>query len=790
MARPFRYLVALVIVGVLSGGVPARAARALLDLHKWDGYFALFAPDSSVPWKSASVRLDTYSSAPVEFAAYAVDPLDVIVAGANARPRVVATKHLTPVARWQFTPPAGYHFESSQVNVPLGSREGFFIIEARRNNVAEQVWINRTRVGLLSKESPGELVLYGADLGTGHALANMRVSFVVNNRFDVRATDSHGTVAWRDRTRPVFAMAQWGQSRAFLSLLPSAPMPSSVAGVMVDAPSVRAGERIRVVGFARTRAGTSLRAATGEVRIAMRLRGAEIAQAHARFDESGSFAAELPVPRNVQSGEYALIATAGAATAGTTMHVDADAGGLSLHVDAECSALCNPDADVPVIVRATRDGAPAANVSIHLRAVRSPHLEIGAPRASSWGTTMVLDQTLQTGADGTARTVLAHPSDGLASTYGLEVESGAATAAGRVAVPTSTLALRIDAPATPLSAGSPVAFSILGENSSDGRAAAGTPVRVQLVHGASIAEQTIMLDEHGSAHGSFSSAPLGTNLLIARANSGASQSIDAQEVQIVPQAAADPLQTRSQDVHIALDKPAYRSGERIAVNAQSPGSAGDALLTYETSQGCDVAVAPVHAGKAVGTFAAHNAVGSIQIGAAFVHDGALAWSSADVDLDAPGRPRAAILRTDARAYAPGSTATVSLSDQGARTVVVRLLAGTPGGAARFDDAPDLLAAGQTASQDTAAPQGGWHAWVDATATRALSFGFDRRAGAPPAQLSIAPADSRSLFWEVTREHPASFQIPMPQARGQYTISVLEFSDDGRVGAASSSVVVK
>ena len=790
MARPIRCLLALLILGGLSGGVPARAARALLDMHKWDGYFALFAPDSSVPWKSASVRLDTYSSAPLEFAAYAVDPLDVIVAGANARPRVVATAHLKPVARWQFTPPTGYHYESSQVQVPLGSREGFFIIEARRNNVAEQVWINRSRIGMLSKESPGELLLYGADLGTGRALPNMRVSFVVNNRFDVRATDNHGTLAWRDRTRPVFALAQWGESRTFLSLLPSAPTPSSVAGVMVDSASVHAGENLRVVGFARTRAGTHLRAASGDVRITMRLQGAEIAQTRARLDEGGSFATELPVPRSARSGDYAIIATAGPSTAGTTVHVDADAGGLSLHVEAECGAACNPDADVPVVIRAMRDGAPAPGVSVHLRAVRSPHLEIGAPRTNAWGTTLVLDQALQTGADGVARTVIAHPSDGLASTYGLQAESSAATAAGRVSVPTSNVALRIDASASELSAGSSVPFSVYGENLTDGRPASGTQVRVQLVHGASIAEQTLTLDDHGSARGNFSSAALGTNLLIARASGGPSQSVDAQEVQIVPQAAADPLQTRSQDVQISYDKAAYRIGERIAVNAQSPGSAGDALLTYETSQGCDVAVVPVRDGRAGAMFAARNAIGSVQIGAAFVRDGALAWSSSNVALDAPGRPQFAALRTDAHEYAPGSTATVSVADPGARTVVVRLLAGTPGGAARFDGAPDLLDVGQTASQDTAAPQRGWHAWVDATATRAPSFGFDRRESAPPAQLSIAQADARSLFWEVTREHPASFQIPMPQTRGQYTISVLEFADDGRVGAASSSVIVR
>ena len=47
--------------------LPVRAERPIVDLHRLDAYFALFAGDSNVPWKAATVRLDTYSSAPVQF---------------------------------------------------------------------------------------------------------------------------------------------------------------------------------------------------------------------------------------------------------------------------------------------------------------------------------------------------------------------------------------------------------------------------------------------------------------------------------------------------------------------------------------------------------------------------------------------------------------------------------------------------------------------------------------------------------------------------------------------------
>src|SRR5665213_878517 len=91
------------------------AARPIADAHSLDAYFALFAPDSNVPWKPATVRLETYTSAPVDLTVYAVDPSDVLTAGGNARPRAVNTARLHLLAHWQFTPPGGFQFQSNEV---------------------------------------------------------------------------------------------------------------------------------------------------------------------------------------------------------------------------------------------------------------------------------------------------------------------------------------------------------------------------------------------------------------------------------------------------------------------------------------------------------------------------------------------------------------------------------------------------------------------------------------------------------------------------------------------------
>src|SRR5579884_415826 len=340
MHRRSRFVVFGLALAFIAAALPARAARPLLDYHRLDAYFALYARDANVPWKPTTVRLDTYTSAPVELAVYQVDPADVIVAGSTTRPRAIDTNRLKAVARWQYTPPGGYRFQSNDVTVPLGSREGFFVVEARRANVGEQVWINRTRIGLLTKETPGGITVYGADLGSGNPLARMRVSFIAGGRFVDRYTDRNGLVTWRTSPRPVFAMAQWGGSSAFVSFLPQAPLPATIVGVKTASAVVHAGDDVQVVGFARSRSGSRLRASNGTASITLRSPYGLAAQTSVRLDAAGAFAAPLRVPQSSRAGEYTVIATVNGATAGTALHVDANAGGLSLSVSPQCEGTC------------------------------------------------------------------------------------------------------------------------------------------------------------------------------------------------------------------------------------------------------------------------------------------------------------------------------------------------------------------------------------------------------------------------------------------------------------------
>jgi hypothetical protein len=780
----FQRVAALTLL-LAFASIPALAERPIVDLHRLDAYFALFASDSNVPWKSTTVRLDTYSSAPVRFTVYQVDPADVITAGSNERPRAIDTRGRRATSSFSFTPPGGYEFQSNEVDVQLGSREGFFVVEARRGDVGEQVWINRTRVGLVSKETPNELVLYGTDLGSGRGLPKMRVQVLVNGALVTSATDDHGILRWGRQSRPVFALAQWGDSYAFLSLLPQAPLPATIVAIRSDSAVVHAGDTVRLAGFARTRQGSVLRATTGSATVSLRLGATLAGQQTVSLDAAGAFSASIPVPADAPAGDYAALAQVDGGVGGATVHVDANAGGLSLEVSAQCSP-CDARADVPLLVKSSRGDA-----IVHVKVVRSPHVYVGyVPNGIPWATTTWVDQTVRTGADGTATVSIPHPNDELGSTYGVRVDSGGATADTRFVVPTSRAAIRIVLDREEQTLGTPVGFDVYANDVGSGKPLAGATVTAQLVHGNAVSEQKLNLDGDGHARGSFSSPPLGTNLIFARVDSGG-VAMDAAQVQIETQAGAVAAESGSANVRIDLDKPTYASDDTVAVQAGAPGSAGDALITLESALGAQASVTPVADGRASAHLRAADATGELRIGAAFVRDGAIEWTTVPLGLDAPGRPVTRSLALEHPDFSPGESANVSFRDAaaGGATMVVRISRGAPSGSALFDTAPGLLAIGLAATQ-TSAPDGvTWHPWVDSTGDHAQVLGFVRRTQ-PPQEVSLAEAATQDVSWSVQRATAGVVAVQMPAASGRYTLSVLEISDDGRVSAASSSITVR
>jgi hypothetical protein len=774
--------------------LPASAARPLLDSGKWDNYFAVFARNANVPWKPITLRLDTYSGAGVDFAAYDVDPSDVLVAGANAQPRPLDTSHLTPVARWRFTPPPGLTFASNDVDVPLQNREGFFVIEARRGTAVQQVWLNITRVGMVTKESPAGSFVYGADLGTGKAFAGMRVTYLIGTHFTYDQTDKRGISRVPDHA--VFALAEWGRSKSFVSLLPQSPLPAGVLGVRVDRASVIAGESVRLVGFARRRDGSDYRPSTGDVALKVVAGGQTLATGTATLDAAGAFSAELALPATAPAGDAAILASTPNASGGATIHIDG-VGGVALAIAAPCSMACAPSAPIPITVTAKRNGVPVAGEPVRLRIVRSPHVqppEDGAATAT-WGTTTIVDTTLTTDKLGYAHTAIPAPGDGLPSTYGIVAADGPSTASANIVAPNGSVALAVLPARTSIDVAEPAEIDVRGFDALSGQPAAGASVTVTIAHGPTKQQNTVTLAADGTAHVTFAGVALGLNLVSAETDIDGRHVIDVSAVTVEPLALGSAASAAGNDVKIALDRPRQKPGERAVITATLAGAVGDALVTMQSAGGVMPDLVPVQAGSATSTLAVPATAGALAVGVAFVRDGAIVTASLPLALDAPGHQRAIALSADRTSYSPGAIARIAVADGGdnsAATVAVRVSDRLPSSGASFDDIPGVLASSGTTTQNLSSTDPPWHVWVTPkTSTAGDVFGFERPPQTVATGARIAVAPTRVMMWSVGRSTGGgTIAVTLPRDAGRYVLSIIKMTDDGDVGAASIALTVQ
>ncbi len=455
---------------------------------------------------------------------------------------------------------------------------------------------------------------------------------------------------------------------------------------------MRAGERLRVVGFARRRAGTAYRPASGDVRLTAIARGRTIASGQARLDAAGAFSAELALPADAPAGDAAVLAAAAGATGGAAIHIDGVAGDLVLAIAADCGAQCPADAAFPVSVTAKRaDGAALAGRDVRVRVVRSPHLAPpgGPPDAGGWATTQIEDVRVRTDAAGVARLTIPGPTDGLASTYGIVATSGASTASAQVTTPTARVALAIVPERTQLDIGEPAAFDVRGFDAVDGRPAAGLAVRLRLEHGPTIQEQQVTLGSDGQAHAVFRNVVPGTNLALAQASVDGHTALDANAVTVAPQALLGGQSHRSVEAQITTDKSRYRVGERVHVDASLSGATGDAFVDLEGARAMGEQSVPAPGGRAAATFTMPQTVGDAAVGVAFVRDGALEYATQHVAIDGAGHDRTTALTADKTAYAPGSVAHLTIADGDDRahaTLAIRLGDERASGGASFEDA--------------------------------------------------------------------------------------------------------
>jgi len=780
-----RLLAVFVVLAFVLSTVPVRAARPLLDQHQWDRYFALFARDEYQPWQPVQVRLDTYSGAPVDLALYAIDPADVLIAnGATVKERPIDLTHKQPIARWRFMPPEGYRYTSNQVTVPVNGREGFYVLEARRGDAAQQVWLNVSSAGLIAKSGPDGLFFYAADLRSGRPLSHMRLTFVVNGHFDTHYTDPRGIYRWTSRAHPIFVLGEWGQSLPFLSLLPQAPDPRSALVVRLDRDDARAGESVRVAGFARVRKNGEMVPAGGEVqiRLAGPSRAAE-ASTRAPLDSNGAFSTELTLPRTMSAGNYSVLATALGTSGSAPLHVLPSNDGVSIAIEAPDAPA--QTAAVPVALSIQRFGQDDAGASVKVDVIRVPHVLPPGYQANpddAWGAATVYAHTLRTDAHGRAGFTIEAPTDGLPSTYVIRARSGTATAES-IVVASAPEALQIVPERIRVSAGSPIRLQLHGFRVSDGAPTPDRDVRVTLSHGVSTQMQTVRLDRNGDATLAFRSPFLGGNLIVAQTGSA----MDAVGVVSAPQdLALAPAASSSSE--ISLD--ARREGDALGVEAGLNGAVGSALLTLETGRVLDAQVVDVRDGRAYGKLSLHGVTDNAAVGVTFVKDGTLVWR----DTASPVAGRLQVHVDAVRARAPGAPTElhIHLGSTVAATAVVRVAdeVGAPGSS--FSDAVALLATSTVTTQNTAPQDSVWHAWVTPAGSNVGDLFALQRTQIASRREGTAPPPMRVYAWEVVRGTGGGLTatVNAPGTRGRYALSVLVISADGRVGTAATNLEVQ
>ena len=158
-----------------------------------------------------------------------------------------------------------------------------------------------------------------------------------------------------------------------------------------------------------------------------------------------------------------------------------------------------------IAVDAQRKSAPAQGAAVHVVVLRAPHIAppSGSDDVPAWGTTVLVDRSVRTGADGKARLTLPAPSDGLASTYGVKATAGGASAGERVAVPTASFALNVTPDATAVEPGETVGFDVRGFDAQSGAPRAGLNVNVRVSHGTTVQNRAVVLDARGRGRVEF-----------------------------------------------------------------------------------------------------------------------------------------------------------------------------------------------------------------------------------------------------------------------------------------------
>jgi hypothetical protein len=283
----------------------------------------------------------------------------------------------------------------------------------------------------------------------------------------------------------------------------------------------------------------------------------------------------------------------------------------------------------------------------------------------------------------------------------------------------------------------------------------------------------------------------GTSLAYAQADVAGAKVGDVNAVTVAPQELLGDRSRRSVEAEVTTDKPRYRAGERLHVDASLAGASGDAFFDLEGARAMGEQTVGAGGGHASAAFTVPETVGDAAVGVAFVRDGALEYATRRIAIDGPGHARATTLSADKAAYAPGSVAHLTIADGNERagaTLAIRLGDALPANGASFEDATAVLAGTGTTTQNPTSSDPAWHASVAPTRSTVVDLAGTERSAAP--SESLGAASEHALVWRIDRAAKEGFDVALPDKPGRYVVSVLKVSDDGDVGAATLAIEVR
>jgi hypothetical protein len=282
-------------------------------------------------------------------------------------------------------------------------------------------------------------------------------------------------------------------------------------------------------------------------------------------------------------------------------------------------------------------------------------------------------------------------------------------------------------------------------------------------------------------------------LAFAQAVVGGEHALDVSSI-IVDPTAAQAASAGLANFDVSLDRGRYRIGDRIVVTATLPGAVGDVLVTLEGARTYQARIARLVDGRAVAMLNLGDVVGDVQVGVAGVHDGSVALGQTPVVIDGPGHARETSISLDGTDFAPGEVAHVTLDDRddAGATLAIRVADGRESESAYLDDAPDVLRTGGTTTQNPAAENPNWHAFVAPAGSRAADvYAAERPRMQDSDDLTLGVAASPQTFlWRVDRVTGSVPDIVVPGVPGHYVLSILKVTDDGDVGADSVNLDVR